>query len=128
MPTSGEVPESGPRRAAARWASFVLLAVLVGGMSTAAWQMANRGPPSGPRDLMVLTPEGMALLLDGAQSRIPVTEGVHAFTVTPGTHLLEAQTAEGVGLEQTLNVPKGIGPLMINLAPVQGGKLRIGFY
>ncbi len=128
MASSGEAPVPAPAPTTARWPSFVFLTVLIGGMCAAAWQAGHRGAPDTPRDLTVLAPEGAELSMDGATSRIPVAEGIHAFSVTPGAHRLEVSTPSGPGLERTLTVPPGIGPLMIEVRPGPGGQLQIGFY
>jgi hypothetical protein len=106
----------------------MLLAVLLAGMGGAAWQMAHRGLPDGPRDLTVLAAEGAEIALDGQTSRIPVTQGVHAFSVTPGAHTLTLSLPTGRAIERTLTVPKGIGPLMIAADAGADGTLQIGYY
>ena len=112
----------------AKWPTLILLGALIVGMSGAAWNMATRGVPSGPRDLMILAPEDCSLSLDEEASRIPVAEGVHAFGVVPGEHRLQLQTAQGTRHGHTLQVPPGIGPLMIEVRPSSGGTLEIGYY
>ncbi len=128
MARTGEDFPPSPAPATARWPSFIFLAVLIGGMCAAAWQVGQRGVPDTPRDLTVLAPEGAKISMDGATSRIPVAEGIHAFSVTPGSHHLKVSTPGRPGLERTLTVPPGIGPLMIEVQAGPAGQLQIGFY
>jgi len=126
LPTKAAPDPAGAPRA--RWPTFILLAVLLAGMGGAAWQMAHRGVPDGPRDLTVLAAEGAEITLDGKTSRIPVTQGVHAFSAAPGAHTLTLSPLTGRALERTLTVPPGIGPLMIAAEAVADGSLQIGYY
>jgi len=128
MAPSTEAPDSTARATNARWPTFILLAALLVGLCAAGWGMARRGVPDGPRDLTVLAPQGARVSVDGATSRIPVAEDVHAFSVTPGAHRLALRLGEGPALERELTVPPGIGPLMIAIHPGSDGALEIGFY
>jgi len=104
------------------------MALLVGGLCLAAWQAVRRSPDETPRDLTILAPIGAGLTLDGVESRIPVAEGVHAFTVRPGPAALEVDGLDGTSLSRTLAIPAGYGPLMIEITPGPGGELRIGYF
>jgi hypothetical protein len=90
--------------------------------------MAHRGIPDGPRDLTVLAAEGAEIALDGQTSRIPVTQGVHAFSAAPGAHTLTLSLPTGRAIKRTLTVPPGIGPLMIAADAGADGTLQIGYY
>ena len=124
MASSGEIPDSTP----ARWSAISFVVLLVAGLAGAAWQMAHRGLPQGPRDLTVLAPDGASVRLNSTDSRIPVSHGVHAFSVTPGAHELELVTATGTTLSRSLEIPLGIGPLMIEASPRPDGTLQVGVY
>lgn len=126
VPTKASTDPDGVSRA--RWPTFILLAMLLGGMGGAAWQMAHRGVPDTPRDLTVLAAEGAVIALDGQTSRIPVTQGVHAFTAATGARTLSLSLPTGQEFKRTLTIPPGIGPLMIELGTGPDGTLQIGYY
>ena len=128
MALTDEISSPAPDAPRARWPSFILLSTLVLSLFGAAWQMAHRGAPSGPRDLTVLAPLGTELTVDNQESRIPIARGVHAFTVTPGPHEIILTAGSGVAQAHTLNVPAGIGPLMIEVEPGPDGALQVGVY
>ena len=128
MNAPSKASEAPDGTAKARWPTFIVLVALLCGMGAAAWQMAHRGVPDGLRDLTVLAPIGSTVTLDDHISRIPISEGVHAFSVTSGAHALSVTTEEGVVLKRELVVPAGIGPLMISVEAGPDDTLHIGYY
>lgn len=128
MLSSGEIPTTKARRTGAQWSAISLVGLLIAGLSGAAWQMAHRGMPQGPRDLTVLAPSGVEVRVDSQPSRIPVSKGVHAFSVTPGAHQLEVVTQTGDTLSRSLEIPLGVGPLMIETMPQADGSIQVGVY
>ncbi len=102
--------------------------MLVGGLSLAAWQAVHRSPENTVRDLTILAPIGVALSLDSEGSRIPVQQGVHAFSVQPGPAQLQVTTPQGSVVSRTLNIPAGYGPLMLEVTPTSSGELQIGYF
>jgi len=120
--------ESAPGRKIGQWARILLVIGLLAGLWTAAWQAMHRSDVNESRDLTIIGPETGTVLLDGQASRIPVAEGVHAFSVTPGDHRVELVGVNGPKLAQSITVPPGIGPVMIELRADPDGALVVGYY
>jgi hypothetical protein len=128
MPSDAQECRTATDTDRAPWPSITLALVLVLGMVAAAVSAVQRGEHTGPRDLTILAADGASVTVDGVPSRIPVIEGVHAYSVTPGAHMLRLETAGEPPVERSVDVPAGIGPLMIELRVAPGGGLDIGFY
>jgi hypothetical protein len=120
--------QADPPASKAPWPAIALLGLLLSGLCLAAWQSVHRHPESTVRRLTILAPDPAILTLSGEGSRIPVAEGVHVFSVSPGAMALEVQTDSGQSLSRTLNIPAGYGPLLIELTPGPDGGLLIGYF
>jgi hypothetical protein len=128
MNPPSEPSRSGPQATKASWPAIALLGLLLSGLCLAAWQSVHRHPESTIRRLTILAPEPATLTLSGESSRIPVAEGVHVCSVSPGPMALEVQADSGRALSRTLNIPAGYGPLLIELTEGPDGHLLIGYF
>ncbi len=101
---------------------------MVAGLSFAAiraWTWPDR---IRPRQLVVTAPEGTSVSIKDGPKPSDVTRGVHAWMVTPGPLTLVITQGGGSTSEAPLEIPKGLGTLMLDLQVDDAGDLQLGYF
>jgi hypothetical protein len=111
-----------------RWATRLLMGMVVVGMAFAAhsaWNWPNR---ERARTLIVVAPPRASVTLIGGPAPIDDTQGVHTFSLMPGPITLEVRHPELPPQRTDLTIPKGLGGLMVELQFDAEGHLQIGYF
>ena len=110
------------------WAARALLALVVGGLFTAAYRALTWSTVERERTLVILAPERTDVRIQDGPQALSTTKGVHSFEVWPGPLTLKVSHPELPPQTVPLTIPKGIGGLMIDLRYGENGTLEVGYF
>ena len=109
--------------------SFQLFALLIAaGMLVAGWQAYNWADLKRSRNLIVVAPDGTNIRTIDGPTLIDQTQGVHTWSVLPGSLTLEVDFEGYAPQRTTVLIPKGLGGLMLAVNPDDDGALMLAYF
>ena len=120
-------PSDRDRRPQSRM-SLAFVLVLAAGLVFAAVQAWYWPDVVRPRNLIVVGPESADLHLSGDPIQLSVTDGVYAWSVKPGPYTLSVTRSDFPVEKLELEVPNGLGGLMLEIRQGPDGNLLLGYF
>ena len=108
--------------------SLVFALMLAAGMCFAAVQAWYWPGVVRPRNLIVVGPESAELHLSGDPVQLSVTNGIYAWSVSPGPYTLKVTRPDFPVEKLDLEVPRGLGGLMLEIKQGPNGELLLGYF
>ena len=109
--------------------AFQLFAILfVVGMVAAAWRAHTSSDVERARNLIVVAPDGTQIRTIDGPELLDQTQGVHTWSVLPGTLTLEVNFVDHPPQQTTVEIPKGLGGLMLAVNPDESGELVLAYF
>jgi len=102
--------------------------MMIAGLSFAAYRAWSWPERIRPRQLVVTAPEGTTVSIKNGPKPSDITRGVHAWMVNPGPLTLVITQEAGSQSEAPLDIPKGLGTLMLDLQYDEAGDLQLGYF
>lgn len=106
----------------------LLAAMLVAGLSFAAFRAWTWSDRAQARTLIVVAPEQATVSIVDGPRPMDATLGVHSWTVQPGPLTLSVVPMSGETQQTQIEIPRGLGGLMLELSFDATGQLQLGYF